>query len=152
MEMSFRRMHHVAMKVKDVDNSQSFYEHHFGFETYFDHEQVDGVPVVCLRLDDTVLELRVGDVEGTLITTIEGLDSGTDHPIQKAWIEEQVAQCGYCQSGQIMQAAALLADNPKPTDEEIVTAMKFNLCRCMTYPRIKKAIQRASREIRNRNE
>ena len=62
MEMSFRRMHHVAMQVKDVDNSQSFYEHHFGFETYFDHEQVDGVPVVCLRLDDTVLELRVGNV------------------------------------------------------------------------------------------
>ena len=66
--------------------------------------------------------------------------------------KEQVAQCGYCQSGQIMQAAALLADNSRPTDEEIVIAMKFNLCRCMTYPRIKKAIQRASREIRSRDE
>ena len=61
MEMvSFRRIHHVAMQVKDVDNSQSFYEHHFGFETYFDHEVLDEIPVVCLRLDDTVLELRVG--------------------------------------------------------------------------------------------
>ena len=60
--VSFRRIHHIALKVKDVDNSQSFYEHHFGFETYFDQEQLDGVPVVCLRLDDTVLELRAGEV------------------------------------------------------------------------------------------
>jgi len=59
---SFKRIHHVALKVKNIDNSQSFYEHHFGFETYFDHEVLDEIPVVCLRLDDTVLELRVGDV------------------------------------------------------------------------------------------
>ena len=88
--------------------------------------------------------IRLADVEGEIITT--------DLPLQRAWGKEQVAQCGYCQSGQIMQAAALLADNPKPTDEEIVTAMKFNLCRCMTYPRIKKAIQRASREMRSKDE
>ena len=60
--VSFKRIHHVALCVKDIDNSQSFYENHFGFETYFEHEQVSGIPVVCLRLDDTVLELRVGDV------------------------------------------------------------------------------------------
>ena len=59
---SFKRIHHIALKVKNIDNSQSFYEHHFGFETYFEHEQVSGIPVACLRLDDTVLELRVGDV------------------------------------------------------------------------------------------
>ena len=94
----------------------------------------------------------VSAVANQPITTIEGLSEDGDHPVQKAWLEEDVAQCGYCQSGQIMQAAALLADNPRPTDEEIVIAMKFNLCRCMTYPRIKKAIQRASREIRNRDE
>ena len=97
-------------------------------------------------------QLPVSVVGNNQITTIEGLSENADHPVQKAWMDHDVPQCGYCQSGQIMQAAALLADNPKPTDEEIVTAMKFNLCRCMTYPRIKKAIQRASREIRNRNE
>lgn len=97
-------------------------------------------------------QIRLADVEGEIITTIEGLDARSDHPLQRAWVKEQVAQCGYCQSGQIMQAAALLADNSRPTDEEIVIAMKFNLCRCMTYPRIKKAIQRASREIRSRDE
>lgn len=80
-----------------------------------------------------------------LITTIEGL--GTEakpHPLQVAWIDEQVPQCGYCQSGQIMTAVALLRENPKPTDEEIVTAMSGNLCRCGTYDRIKKAIRKAS--------
>ena len=60
--VSFKRIHHIALIVKNIENSQSFYEHHFGFETYFDHEVLDGIPVVCLRLDDTVLELRVGDV------------------------------------------------------------------------------------------
>ena len=95
-------------------------------------------------------QIRVGDVEGAIITTIEGLHPSSDHPVQKAWVEEQVAQCGYCQSGQIMQAASLLADNANPTEEEIVTGMKFNLCRCMTYPRIKKAIKRASKEMRSK--
>jgi isoquinoline 1-oxidoreductase alpha subunit len=97
-------------------------------------------------------QIRVGDVKGEIITTIEGLSPGSDHPLQRSWVEEQVAQCGYCQSGQIMQAAALLADNPKPTDDEIVTAMKFNLCRCMTYHRIKKAIKKASREMNSQDE
>ena len=96
-------------------------------------------------------QLRLADVEGENITTIEGLDPSSNHPLQKAWVDEQVAQCGYCQSGQIMQAAALLADNPKPTDEEIVTAMRFNLCRCMTYPRIMEAIRQASKQMGQEN-
>ena len=83
---------------------------------------------------------------GKKITTIEGLSPTSSHPLQKAWIEEQVPQCGYCQSGQIMQAAALLAKNPKPTRDQIVAHMNGNICRCGTYPRIVKAIQRASRE------
>ncbi|MFV3073166.1 (2Fe-2S)-binding protein [Niveispirillum fermenti] len=81
-------------------------------------------------------------VAGSTITTIEGL--GGDHPVQKAWIEQQVPQCGYCQSGQIMSAAALLAETPKPSDAEIDAAMDGNLCRCGTYPRIKTAIKRAA--------
>ncbi len=75
------------------------------------------------------------------ITTIEGLSENNDHPVQLAWIAEQVPQCGYCQSGQIMSAAALLKDNPNPTDEEIDQAMSTVICRCGTYPRIKKAIK-----------
>ena len=81
---------------------------------------------------------------GKKITTIEGLSPDGKHPLQLAWIAEQVPQCGYCQSGQIMQAASLLAKNPKPTDDEIVTAMSGNICRCATYVRIKRAIKRAS--------
>jgi isoquinoline 1-oxidoreductase alpha subunit len=83
-------------------------------------------------------------VEGQQITTIEGLAANADHPLQQAWIAEQVPQCGYCQSGQIMQAAALLRHTPDPSDEEIVTAMDGNLCRCGTYQRIKRAIKRAA--------
>lgn len=82
--------------------------------------------------------------ENVQVTTIEGL--GNTHPLQKAWIEEQVPQCGYCQSGQIMQAAMLLRVNPHPSDEQIVNHMSSNLCRCMTYLRIKKAIKRAAQE------
>jgi len=78
------------------------------------------------------------------ITTIEGLSEDATHPLQLAWIEEQVPQCGYCQSGQIMQAAALLKDNKKPTRDEIVGFMRGNICRCGTYIRIIKAIERAS--------
>jgi isoquinoline 1-oxidoreductase alpha subunit len=81
---------------------------------------------------------------GKKITTIEGL--AENHPVVKAWIKEQVPQCGYCQSGQIMQAAALLAEDPHPTDEKIMDAMDGNLCRCGTYPRIKLAIKSASKE------
>ena len=81
---------------------------------------------------------------GKKITTIEGLHPQGQHPLQLAWIAEQVPQCGYCQSGQIMQAAALLAKNPKPSDAEINTAMAGNLCRCATYLRIRRAIKRAA--------
>jgi aerobic-type carbon monoxide dehydrogenase small subunit (CoxS/CutS family) len=80
------------------------------------------------------------------ITTIEGLSTDRSHPVQRAWIAEQVPQCGYCQSGQIMQAAALLAKNPHPTRDEIDQAMTGNICRCATYQRIRKAIQRVAEE------
>ena len=82
--------------------------------------------------------------QGKAITTIEGLNNA--HPLQKAWIAEQVPQCGYCQSGQIMQAATLLKHYPSPSDEQIVTHMNGNLCRCMAYLRIKKAIKRAAQD------
>ena len=78
------------------------------------------------------------------ITTIVGLDARNKHPLQLAWVEAQVPQCGYCQSGQIMQAAELLQKNPKPSDADIVTHMNGNLCRCMAYPRIKQAIKLAA--------
>ncbi|MEZ4413204.1 MAG: (2Fe-2S)-binding protein [Gemmatimonadales bacterium] len=89
-------------------------------------------------------QLPVSAVEGKTITTIEGLSDDSDHPLQIAWIEEQVPQCGYCQSGQIMAAAALLADTPNPTDEQINDAMSGNICRCGTYQRIRKAVHRAA--------
>lgn len=86
--------------------------------------------------------------EGANVTTIEGLGTPTAlHPVQSAWIDHQVAQCGYCQSGQIMQAAALLSEIPNPTDAEIDTAMSGNLCRCGTYPRIRAAIHDAARRL-----
>lgn len=84
----------------------------------------------------------VGDNE---ITTIEGLSENGDHPVQKAWLEHDVPQCGYCQAGQIMSAAALLEQNPDPSDEEIDSAMNGNLCRCGTYLRIKRAIKTAAK-------
>ena len=83
-------------------------------------------------------------VSGKAITTIEGLSADRSHPVQKAWIELDVPQCGYCQSGQIMSAAALLAKTPTPTDADIDTAMAGNICRCGTYVRIRKAIHRAA--------
>lgn len=83
----------------------------------------------------------VGDQE---ITTIEGLSENGDHPVQKAWLEHDVPQCGYCQAGQLMSAAALLNENPTPTDEQIETAMNGNICRCGTYLRIKAAVKTAS--------
>jgi aerobic-type carbon monoxide dehydrogenase small subunit (CoxS/CutS family) len=82
--------------------------------------------------------------EGRQVTTIEGLSSGRGHAVQRAWLELDVPQCGYCQSGQIMSAAALLAANPSPTDADIDAAMAGNICRCGTYPRIRKAIHRAA--------
>lgn len=93
-------------------------------------------------------QVPVGDLEGR-VTTIEGLGSpGALHAVQSAWVEHQVAQCGYCQSGQIMQASALLAQNPSPTDDEINDAMSGNLCRCGTYPRIRAAIKTASANMK----
>ena len=88
-------------------------------------------------------QLPVASVGNGKITTIEGLSKNGDHPVQKAWIENDVPQCGYCQSGQIMQAVSFLRSNPNPTDEEIESVMNGNLCRCGTYIRIKKAIKRA---------
>lgn len=86
----------------------------------------------------------VSAVRGAAITTIEGLSSDGSHPVQRAWQEVDVAQCGYCQAGQIMSAAALLAKTPKPTDAQIDSAMSGNLCRCATYLRIREAVKKAS--------
>lgn len=97
---------------------------------------IDGEPVrSCVT--------PVSGAAGKAITTIEGLSDNNDHPVQKAWQEEQVPQCGYCQSGQIMTAAALLAKHPQPSDEQIDSFMSPIICRCGTYVRIKKAIDRA---------
>ncbi len=101
---------------------------------------VDGVPI---RSCITAIE----DIDGSDVTTIEGLASGDKlHALQKAWVELDVPQCGYCQAGQLMSAAALLAENPRPTDEDIDVAMNGNLCRCGTYPRIRAAIHKAAKE------
>ncbi|MGO9612693.1 MAG: (2Fe-2S)-binding protein [Dissulfurispiraceae bacterium] len=91
-------------------------------------------------------QMPVGHAQGRKITTIEGLPK--DHPVKKAWIKEQVPQCGYCQSGQIMEAASLLSRKPNPSDKEIIETMEGNLCRCGSYPRIKRAIKTAAREGR----
>ena len=89
----------------------------------------------------------VGDALDAEITTIEGLDPDGEHPVQKAWIAEQVPQCGYCQTGQIMAATGLLAKNPNPTDDDIDREMARNICRCGTYDRIRRAIHRAAGSI-----
>ena len=91
-------------------------------------------------------QTQLSEVAGKSVTTIEGLSSDSSHPVQKAWLAENVPQCGYCQSGQIMSAADLLKTNPKPTRAQIVEHMSTNICRCGTYPRIVRAIERASRE------
>jgi isoquinoline 1-oxidoreductase alpha subunit len=101
---------------------------------------IDGEPTrSCVTL--------VENVTGKAITTIEGLSPDISHPLQKSWIEERVTQCGYCQPGQIMNAAALLQKNPHPTDADIDAAMEDVLCRCGTYQRIRKAIHRAAEEV-----
>lgn len=89
--------------------------------------------------------LPVSAIGKSAITTIEGLSENGTHPVQKAWLEHDVAQCGYCQGGQIMSASALLKSNPKPTDEDIDNAMSGNICRCGTYLRIKEAIKTAAK-------
>jgi isoquinoline 1-oxidoreductase alpha subunit len=101
---------------------------------------LDGSPVRSCQV-------TLSKAAGHAITTIEGLDPHGTHPLQEAWIAEQVPQCGYCQSGQIMQAAALLAAEKKPSRERIVTFMNGNICRCGTYPMILSAIQRAAGEM-----
>lgn len=90
----------------------------------------------------------VSSVSGASITTIEGLDPAGDHPLQQAWIKTQAPQCGYCQSGQIMQAAAMLQDFPDPDDEQIDSVMSGNLCRCMAYVRIREAIKLAASDMK----
>jgi isoquinoline 1-oxidoreductase alpha subunit len=100
---------------------------------------IDGDPVRSCAMPASL-------VEGKSVVTIEGLSSDGSHPLQKAWVAEQVPQCGYCQSGQIMQAATLLSHNKAPTREDIVEHMNGNLCRCGTYLKIIAAIQRAARE------
>jgi isoquinoline 1-oxidoreductase alpha subunit len=92
----------------------------------------------------------ISAVDGAEVTTIEGLDPAGQHPVQKAWLELQTPQCGYCQSGQIMQAAAMLVDFPAPTDQDIDAIMSGNLCRCMTYARIRAAIKQAAAEMGGR--
>ena len=94
-------------------------------------------------------QLPVSAVGENAITTIEGLSENGEHPVQKAWLEHDVAQCGYCQSGQIMSAAALLAQNPNPDDKAIEASMSGNICRCATYYRIKAAIKSASIDVVN---
>ena len=90
---------------------------------------------------------RIGDVAGKSVVTLEGLDNRNAHPVLQAWIEHQVPQCGYCQTGQIMQAISLLELIPKPTDEQINQVMSGNLCRCGTYPRIRAAIHTAAAKM-----
>ena len=100
---------------------------------------IDGKPnYACLN--------PIRDLEGRSVTTIEGLSRDSSHPLQKAWIAEQVPQCGYCQSGQIMRAAGLLKEHPSPSRRQIVEYMNTNICRCGTYVRIVRAIERAVRE------
>jgi isoquinoline 1-oxidoreductase alpha subunit len=123
-----------------------------------DHLDLSGTKYGCgmaqcgactIHLDGTAVrscQLPVSMVGNQPITTIEGLSAKRDHPVQKAWLEHDVAQCGYCQAGQIMSAASLLKSNPSPTDADIDAAMSGNICRCGTYLRIKDAIKSASKK------
>jgi isoquinoline 1-oxidoreductase subunit alpha len=122
-----------------------------------DHLDLTGTKYGCgvaacgactIHLGDVAMrscQLPVSAVGNQSITTIEGLSQNGDHPVQKAWLEHDVAQCGYCQAGQIMNAAALLKRNPHPSDEQIEAAMSGNICRCATYIRIKAAIKTAAK-------
>ncbi|NBC09026.1 MAG: 2Fe-2S iron-sulfur cluster binding domain-containing protein [Bacteroidetes bacterium] len=124
-----------------------------------DHLQLVGTKYGCgigqcgactIHLDGKAMRscsLPVSAVGDKPITTIEGLSANADHPVQQAWLEHDVPQCGYCQAGQIMTASALLQRNPRPSDSEIEAAMHGNLCRCGTYTRIKKAVKTASKNM-----
>ena len=124
-----------------------------------DHLQLVGTKYGCgiaqcgactIHLDGVAMRsciLPVQSVAGKAITTIEGLSEQGDHPVQQAWMDHDVPQCGYCQAGQIMSAAALLKDNPNPSDDDIDVAMNGNICRCGTYTRIKAAIKTASKNV-----
>jgi len=124
-----------------------------------DHLQLVGTKYGCgigqcgactIHLDGKAMRscsLPVSAVGDKPITTIEGLSANADHPVQEAWLEHDVPQCGYCQAGQIMTASALLQRNPRPSDSEIEAAMHGNLCRCGTYTRIKKAVKTASKNM-----
>jgi aerobic-type carbon monoxide dehydrogenase small subunit (CoxS/CutS family) len=126
-----------------------------------DHLNLTGTKFGCgmalcgactVHLDGTPIRSCVtpaAAAEGRRITTIEGLPRDRSHPVQRAWLELDVPQCGYCQSGQIMSAVALLAANPAPSDADIDAAMAGNICRCGTYPRIRKAIRRAAELARD---
>jgi aerobic-type carbon monoxide dehydrogenase small subunit (CoxS/CutS family) len=121
-----------------------------------DHLNLTGTKYGCgiaqcgactIHLGDVAMRscmLPVSQVGEQAVTTIEGLSENGDHPVQKAWLEIDVPQCGYCQAGQIMSAAALLEQNPNPSDQEIESAMDGNICRCGTYTRIKKAVKTAA--------
>lgn len=122
-----------------------------------DHLNMTGTKYGCgiaqcgactIHLDGTAMRscmLPISSIGDKAITTIEGLSEKGDHPVQKAWLEHDVAQCGYCQAGQIMNASALLKNNPNPNDAEIEAAMHGNICRCGTYGRIKTAIKTAAK-------
>lgn len=124
-----------------------------------DHLQMVGTKFGCgiaqcgactIHLDGTAARscsVPIASVGDMKITTIEGLSDNIDHPLQKAWLEHDVPQCGYCQAGQLMNAAALLKENPNPTDAEIDAAMDGNICRCGTYVRIKAAIKTAASQM-----
>jgi aerobic-type carbon monoxide dehydrogenase small subunit (CoxS/CutS family) len=126
-----------------------------------DHLQLVGTKYGCgiaacgsctIHLGDTAVrscQLPISAVGDQAITTIEGLSENGDHPVQQAWLEIDVPQCGYCQAGQIMSASALLHSNPNPSDDEIDAAMNGNICRCGTYTRIKKAIKTAAASAQN---
>jgi isoquinoline 1-oxidoreductase alpha subunit len=105
---------------------------------------LDGAPVRSCSLS-------IGQIKKGKITTIEGLSDDNSHPVQQAWIETQAPQCGYCQSGQIMSAVALLKNNPQPTDADIDGALAGNLCRCGTYPRIRAAVKRAAELMKTKS-
>jgi isoquinoline 1-oxidoreductase subunit alpha len=127
-----------------------------------DHLMLKGTKFGCgisacgactILLDDKAVpscQLSVSDLKGKAVTTIEGLSENGDHPVQKAWLEHDVSQCGYCQPGQIMRAVGLLKANPDPSDQEIEKAMNRNLCRCGTYLRINAAIKTASKYLKER--